>query len=111
MGIRANLAQFLLLVAVNGLVGALVGQERTLVPLFGERLFELRSTTAALLFIVTFGIAKATSNLVAGALADRVGRKPILVAGWVIGLPVPLLLMAAPSWSWIVAANILLGIN
>jgi MFS family permease len=101
----------MLLVGVNGLVGALVGQERTLVPLFGERIFALRSTTAALLFIVTFGIAKALSNLAAGALADRVGRKPILMIGWAIGLPVPLLLMIAPSWGWIVVANILLGIN
>ena len=111
LGIRTNLGQFALLVAVNGLVGALVGQERTLVPLFGERIFLLRSTTAVLLFIVTFGIAKAVSNLVAGALADRIGRKRVLIAGWTIGLPVPLLLMVAPSWSWIVAANVLLGIN
>lgn len=111
LGIRTNLSQFLLLVAVNGLVGAFVGQERSLVPLFGERIFALRSTTAILLFIVTFGIAKAVSNLVAGALADRLGRKRILMAGWAIGLPVPLLLMVAPSWGWVVAANILLGIN
>lgn len=111
LGIRANLGQFMLLVGVNGLVGALVGQERTLVPLFGERIFALRSTTAVLLFIVTFGIAKAVSNLVAGALADRIGRKPILIAGWAVGLPVPLLLMVAPSWEWVVAANVLLGIN
>lgn len=111
LGIRANLGQFVLLVAVNGLVGALVGQERTLVPLFGERIFAVRSSTAALLFIVTFGIAKAASNLVAGALADRLGRKPILMAGWVVGVPVPIVLMMAPSWSWVVAANILLGIN
>lgn len=111
LGIRTNIGQFMLLVGVNGLVGALVGQERTLVPLFGERIFAVRSTTAVLLFIVTFGVAKALSNLAAGALADRIGRKPILMAGWVIGLPVPLLLMIAPSWGWIVAANILLGIN
>lgn len=111
LGIRPNLAQFMLLVGVNGLVGALVGQERTLVPLFGERIFAVRSTTAVLLFIVTFGVAKAVSNLAAGALADSVGRKRILMAGWAVGLPVPLLLMIAPSWSWVVAANILLGIN
>ena len=111
LGIRANLGQFALLVAINGLVGALVGQERTLVPLFGEQIFALRSATAILLFIVSFGIAKALSNLVAGALADRVGRKSILIAGWVIALPVPILLMIAPSWGWVVAANILLGIN
>lgn len=101
----------MLLLAVNGLVGALVGQERTLVPLFGERIFAVRSSIAALAFIVTFGLAKALSNLAAGGLADRVGRKPILMAGWAIGLPVPLLLMIAPSWGWIVVANILLGIN
>ena len=111
LGIRANLGQFMLLVGVNGLVGALVGQERTLVPLFGERIFALRSATAVLLFIVTFGLAKAVSNLAAGALADRVGRKRILMVGWAVGLPVPLILMIAPSWSWVVAANILLGIN
>lgn len=111
LGIRANLGQFMLLVAVNGLVGALVGQERMLVPLFGERIFALRSTTAVLLFIVTFGVAKAASNLAAGALADRIGRKRILMAGWAMGLPVPVILMIAPSWSWVVAANILLGIN
>ncbi|HEV3471993.1 MAG TPA: MFS transporter [Actinomycetota bacterium] len=111
LGIRRNLSQFMLLVAVNGLVGALVGQERTLVPLFGERIFALRSTTAVLLFIVTFGVAKALSNLAAGALADRIGRKRILIAGWAIGLPVPVLLMIAPSWNWVVAGNILLGIN
>ena len=111
LGIRTNLGQFILLVGVNGLVGALVGQERTLVPLLGDRIFAVRSTTALLLFIVTFGIAKAVSNLAAGGLADRIGRKRILIAGWAIGLPVPLLLMVAPSWGWIVAANILLGIN
>lgn len=111
LGIRANLAQFTLLVGVNGLVGALVGQERTLVPLLGEQVFSVRSATAALLFIATFGVAKATANLVAGALADRIGRKPVLVAGWLIGIPVPLLLMWAPAWGWVVAANLLLGVN
>lgn len=111
LGLRANLSQFLLLVGVNGLVGALVGQERTLVPLLGEQVFALRSATAVLLFIVSFGLAKAAANLVAGALADRIGRKKILVLGWAVGLPVPLLLMVAPSWSWVVAANVLLGIN
>jgi MFS family permease len=111
LGVRANLAQFVLLIAVNGLVGALVGQERTLVPLLGERVFALRSATAALLFIVTFGIAKAASNLAAGALSDRVGRKRVLIAGWLLGVPVPLILMLAPTWGWVVAANFLLGIN
>jgi MFS family permease len=111
LGIRANLAQFALLVGINGLVGALVGQERTLVPLLGERVFSVRSATAALLFIATFGATKAAANLVAGILADRIGRKPVLVAGWLIGIPVPLLLMWAPAWGWVVAANLLLGVN
>lgn len=111
LGVRANLPQFLLLVGVNGLVGALVGQERTLVPLIGERIFGVSSATAALAFIVTFGLTKAVSNLVAGALSDRIGRKPILLAGWLIGIPVPLMLMWAPSWAWVVAANALLGVN
>ncbi|MGH2735076.1 MAG: MFS transporter [Actinomycetota bacterium] len=111
LGIRANLAQFALLVGVNGLVGALVGQERTLVPLLGERVFQVRSTTAVLLFIVTFGAAKAGANLAAGFFADRLGRKRVLVAGWLVGIPVPIMLMAAPNWSWVLVANVLLGIN
>ncbi|MFN2390008.1 MAG: MFS transporter [Actinomycetota bacterium] len=111
LGIRENLAQFSLLVGVNGLVGALVGQERTLVPLLADRVFGITSATAALLFIATFGTAKAVSNLVAGALSDRIGRKRVLVAGWLVGAPVPLILMVAPTWSWVVAANVLLGIN
>ncbi|MGH2694708.1 MAG: MFS transporter [Actinomycetota bacterium] len=111
LGLGANAAQFALLVGVNGLVGALAGQERTLVPLLGERVFGLTSATAATAFLVTFGLAKAASNLAAGVLADRIGRKRVLVAGWLVGIPVPLLLMWAPSWGWIVGANALLGIN
>jgi MFS family permease len=111
LGLRANLAQFSLLVAVNALVGGTIGQERTVLPLLGEREFGLTAYTAGLTFIVAFGITKALTNLVAGTLADRVGRKPVLVAGWLIGIPVPLLLIWAPSWGWVVAANILLGIN
>lgn len=111
LGIRANLAQFALLVGVNGLVGALVGQERTLVPLLGERVFLVGSTTALMMFIVTFGAAKAGANLAAGYLADRIGRRRVLLLGWTVGLPVPIILMFAPSWSWVVAANVLLGIN
>jgi MFS family permease len=111
LGLRANLAQFSLLVAVNALVGGTIGQERTVLPLLAEREFGLTAYTAGLTFIVAFGITKAMTNLVAGALSDRFGRKPVLVAGWIIGIPVPLLLMWAPAWGWVVAANVLLGVN
>ena len=111
LGIRANLAQFSLLVAVNALVGGMVGQERTVVPLLGTEVFGLTKYTAALTFIVAFGITKALTNFAAGTLSDRYGRKPVLVTGWLVGLPVPLLIMWAPTWGWIVAANVLLGIN
>ncbi|MBA2311896.1 MAG: MFS transporter [Actinobacteria bacterium] len=111
LGIRANLAQFALLVGVNGLVGALVGQERSLVPLLGERVFAVGSSTALMLFIVSFGLAKAAANLAAGYLADRIGRKMVLLLGWAFGVPVPIALMLAPSWSWVIAANLLLGVN
>lgn len=111
LGIRANLAQFALLAGVNGLVGALVGQERSLVPLLGERVFAVGSRTALMLFIVSFGLAKAAANLAAGYLADRVGRKKVLLLGWAFGVPVPIALMLAPGWNWIIAANVLLGIN
>jgi MFS family permease len=111
LGLRANLAQFSLLVAVNALVGGMIGQERTVLPLLGEREFGLTAYTAGLTFIVAFGITKALTNLVAGTLADRVGRKPVLVAGWLVGIPVPLLLIWAPSWGWVIVANVLLGVN
>jgi MFS family permease len=111
LGIRANLAQFLLLVGVNALVGGMVGQERTVVPLLATRSFHLDAFSAALSFIVVFGAAKAVTNVLAGTLSDRLGRKPVLVAGWLIGLPVPLTVIWAPSWGWVVAANVLLGVN
>ena len=111
LGIKANLAQFSLLVAVNALVGGMVGQERTVLPLLAEREFHLTAYTAALTFILAFGTVKALTNFAAGTLSDRVGRKPVLVAGWLIGVPVPLLLMWAPSWGWVILANVLLGIN
>src|SRR5262249_9433233 len=100
-----------LLVAVNALVGAMVGQERTVLPLLAGRVFAVGAFTASLAFIIAFGVTKALTNLAAGALSDRYGRKPILVAGWLVGLPVPLLLIWAPSWGWIIAANVLLGVN
>jgi MFS family permease len=111
LGLRANLGQFWLLVLVNAFVGAMVGLERTVLPLMAEQEFGVVSTTAALSFIVAFGIVKAFSNLLAGHLGDRSGRKHVLVAGWLFGVPVPLLVMWAPNWSWIVFANVLLGIN
>ena len=111
LGLRENAAQFSLLVLINAFVGAMAGLERTVLPLIAERDFGLASKTAILSFIVSFGIVKAVSNLLAGRISDRIGRKRVLVAGWLIGIPVPLLLMMAPTWDWIVAANILLGIN
>jgi len=111
LGLRANLPQFVLLVAVNAMVGGLVGQERTVLPLLAEAEFGLDGYSAMLSFIVVFGITKAFTNYVAGALADHYGRRPVLLAGWLFGLPVPFLLILAPSWSWIIAANVLLGIN
>ena len=111
LGLRANVRQFALLVAVSALVGGMIGQERTVLPLLATDVFGLTGFVSALTFVVAFGIAKAFTNLAAGALADRFGRKPVLVSGWLIGLPVPLMIILAPSWSWIVAANLLLGVN
>ena len=111
LGLRANVAQFSLLVGVNALVGGMIGQERAILPLIATRVFGLDSLTPALTFIVAFGAVKAATNLVAGTLADRLGRKPMLVAGWIVGIPVPLILMWAPSWGWVIFANVLLGVN
>src|SRR5258707_4663460 len=111
LGLRANWQQFTLLVVINAFVGGMVGLERTVLPLLAEHDFQLTSRTAVLSFIVTFGVTKALANLFAGRMSDRIGRKKILVAGWIVGVPVPLLIMLAPSWGWIIAANILLGIN
>src|SRR5437899_1464210 len=111
LGLRENAAQFSLLVAVNAFVGAMVGLERSTLPLVGHQDFHLGSSAAVLSFIVAFGVAKALTNLLAGALAQRAGRRRLLIAGWTAALPVPLLIGLAPSWGWIVAANALLGIN
>jgi MFS family permease len=111
LGIRANLAQFALLIVINAFVGGMVGLERTVLPLIGTTLFHLRSDTITVSFIVSFGVVKAFVNLFSGALADRFGRKPILISGWLFGLPVPFLLMWSKSWYGINVANMLLGIN
>ena len=111
LGLRENLPQFTLLVGVNALVGGMIGQERTVLPLLAEQDFGLTAMTATLTFIMAFGVVKAAANFVAGALADRFGRKPILLAGWLFGLPVPLLLIYAQSWNWVILANVLLGVN
>jgi len=96
---------------VNALVGGMIGQERTVLPLLAEREFHLTAFTAVLTFIAAFGAVKAVTNFFAGTLSDRYGRKPVLVTGWLVGAPVPLLLIWAPSWGWVIAANVLLGIN
>ncbi len=111
LGLRANAAQFSLLVGLNALVGAMVGLERSVLPLVGKHDFHLASHAAVLAFVVAFGVAKALANLGAGALADRIGRKRLLVFGWLLALPVAPLLGFAPSWWLIVAANVLLGAN
>jgi MFS family permease len=111
LGLGQNAAQFTLLVAVNALVGGMLGQERTVLPLLGEQEFGLRAHTAALSFILVFGLAKAATNYFAGTWADRFGRKPVLVAGWLVAVPVPLMLIWAPSWGWVLVANLLLGVS
>ena len=111
LGLRQNLAQFMLLVAVNALVGGTLGQERTVLPLLAGQVFHLDQYTGALTYILAFGLAKAATNYFAGTLSDRYGRKPVLVAGWLIALPIPLMLIFAPSWGWIVVANVVLGIS
>jgi MFS family permease len=111
LGLRENWPQFSLLVLVNAFVGGMVGLERTVVPLIGAEEFHIRSTTLVTSFIVSFGVVKALANLVSGPLANAWGRKHVLVLGWLFGLPVPFIVMWSPRWEWIVAANILLGVN
>ncbi|BCM19045.1 MFS transporter [Mesorhizobium sp. J8] len=111
LGLKANWKQFSLLVLINAFVGGMVGIERTVVPLIGAEEFGVASTTLVTSFIVSFGVVKACANLVSGQLADTWGRKRVLILGWLFGLPVPFIIIWAPSWAWIVAANALLGIN
>ena len=111
LGLTANWRQFWLLVAVNAFVGAMVGLERTVLPLIAEQEFGIVSSSVVLSFLITFGLVKAATNFLAGMAADRFGRKPVLLLGWLFGLPVPFLVIWAPAWSWIVFANVLLGIN
>jgi MFS family permease len=111
LGVRANWRQFALLVLINAFVGAMVGLERSVVPLLAQSEFGVASTQAMLAFIATFGLAKAAANLLAGHWGDRLGRRRVLIMGWLFGLPVPLMIILAPSWGWVVAANLLLGLN
>ena len=111
LGLRENLAQFSLLVVVNAFVGAMAGIERSILPLLADREFHLAARSAMLSFIVVFGVTKALTNYAAGRLSDRIGRKQVLVAGWVVAIPVPFLLMWAPTWTWILVANAFLGVS
>lgn len=111
LGLRENWRQFALLVLINAFVGGMVGIERTVVPLIGTEEFGIASTTLVVSFIVSFGVVKAFANLVSGQLADRWGRKRVLVLGWLFGLPVPFMILWAPDWNWIIAANALLGVS
>jgi MFS family permease len=111
LGLKENWKQFVLLVIINGFVGGMVGLERSILPEIAEKEFAIAAKTAILSFIVVFGIVKAITNYYTGALANKFGRKNLLIAGWVVGIPIPFMLMFAPSWSWIIAANVLLGIN
>jgi MFS family permease len=111
LGLQQNLPQFTLLVVVNAFVGAMIGMERSILPAIAEQDFQLAARTAVLSFIVVFGIAKALTNYAAGRVSDRIGRKRVLVAGWLVAIPVPFLLMWAPSWNWVLFANVLLGVS
>ncbi len=111
LGLKQNWRQFSLLVLINAFVGGMVGIERTVVPLIGAEDFHIESATLITSFIVSFGLVKAFANLVSGQLADRWGRKHVLVVGWLIGLPVPFMIIGAPNWEWIIAANVLLGLS
>jgi|TARA_B100000686_G_scaffold329034_1_gene389753 MFS family permease len=111
LGLRENAPQFALLVAVNALVGGMVGQEQTVLPLLARDVFGITGYTMVLSYVAVFGVTKAISNWFAGTLSDRFGRKPVLLAGWLVAVPVPLMLIWAPDWGWVVAANALLGVS
>lgn len=111
LGLAANWRQFALLILINAFVGGMVGIERTVVPLIGAEEFGIASTTLVVSFIVSFGVVKALANLVSGQLADRWGRKRVLILGWLFGLPVPFMIIGAPDWNWVIAANALLGVS
>lgn len=111
LGVRENWRQIALLVAINAFVGGMIGMERSIVPLLGEAEFGISSKTAVVSFIATFGLAKAITNLFAGTLSDRLTRRKVLIAGWLLGVPVPLMLIWAPNWGWVIGANLLLGVN
>ena len=111
LGLRENLGQFGLLVVINAFVGAMAGMERSILPAIADEQFHLAARTAIFSFIAVFGVCKAVTNLVTGRAADRGRRKPLLIAGWIVAVPVPFMLMWAPSWSWILAANALLGVS
>lgn len=111
LGLKENWRQFSLLVLINAFVGGMVGIERTVVPLIGSETFHIESTTLITSFIISFGVVKAFANLISGQLADSWGRKRVLIVGWLIGLPVPFMIIAAPNWEWVIAANVLLGLS
>jgi MFS family permease len=111
LGLKENWKQFTLLVIINAFVGGMVGLERSILPQIAEQEFAIAAKTAILSFIIVFGIVKAITNYYTGALADKFGRKNLLVLGWIVAIPIPVILMYAPSWNWIIAANVLLGIN
>ena len=111
LGLRANAGQFVVLVIVNAFVGAMIGLERSILPAIAEQDFGLAARTSVVSFIVVFGVTKALTNYLAGRLSDRLGRKQVLVGGWLIAAPVPFVLMWAPSWGWVLVANVLLGIS
>jgi MFS family permease len=111
LGLKPNLNQFVLLIIVNAFVGAMIGLEQTVIPILGQEEFDLESNALILSFIASFGAVKALLNLFAGSLSDKFGRKKILVLGWMVGIPVPFILLFAPTWDWVIFANVLLGIN
>ena len=111
LGLKPNINQFVLLIVVNAFVGAMIGLEQTVIPILGQDIFDLESNALILSFIASFGLVKAILNLFAGSLSDKFGRKNVLTLGWLFGLPVPFILLFAPTWDWILFANVLLGIN